>query len=321
MEKNEEAADGGGPGSPGSVLGRLQTRFQQSAEDLLTEREHNADLEKRIKSLTEHVLAANEEKENIKVEQRAALTRLEEAALAERRRLESALCSARQQQQRGQMDLELATEELAALRGQVKSLQMEKVGLARQVRDLELEVKARCRLQQNASDQMVRHNQAKHKVNREVSGLGDWLKRLEAEARAAAELNGRLQLQLRHQGLRLEQLTTAAPADHAASTCPELEELRALLTAGGDDPRREQARTEGNCLYSSLAEGVPVAPPLLGCHSKASADGQAGAGGEDRQVAAPEVDCSGDAVVRSGTSRPPLLGVPQPNQDAKDEDP
>ena len=42
--------------------------------------------------------------------------------------------------------------------------QMEKVSLARQVRDLETEVKARCRLQQNTTDQMVRYNQAKNKL-------------------------------------------------------------------------------------------------------------------------------------------------------------
>ena len=57
-------------------------------------------------------------------EQRAALSRLEEAALAERRRYENALCSARQQHQRGQMDLQLATDELGALRGQLKALQV-----------------------------------------------------------------------------------------------------------------------------------------------------------------------------------------------------
>lgn len=217
----------------GAVLERLKTRFQQTAEDLSLARAQNSELEKRIGSLTETILAANEDKEAIKVESRAELARREEAALADRRRHQDALCAARQQQQRCQMDRDLAIEELTTLRSQVKELQMEKVGMARQVRDLESEVKARCRLQQSASDQMIRHNAAKHKLSKEVAALSAWLRRLEAEVTAAGQLNSRLSLQLQHHQLRQQQPAAAPAESDVVAACAELEELGSLL-CGGD---------------------------------------------------------------------------------------
>ncbi|XP_043214184.1 angiomotin-like isoform X2 [Amphibalanus amphitrite] len=328
-EDGEEgpASSGGPAGSPGSVLTRVQTRFQQFTEDLLMTKGQNAELEKRITFLTEQILAANEEKEALKAEHRAAISRLEEAALAERRRYETALCTARQQHQRGHMDLQLATEELTALRAQLKTLQMEKVSLARQVRDLETEVKARCRLHQNASDQMVRYNQAKNKLNKEVSGLTDWLKRLESESRSAAELNRRLQLLLQHQSLQLQQLAPAAAAAAATltATCPELEQLRTLLAAGRDGdgdtpPPPPQSGMEAEDPHPADSVPVPSSeapqsssphPNLLdelihrdGQAAEHSGDGPGSHGGWG--------DASGgEPVAEETVSAPPPLAVPQ----------